>query len=59
MKMIHQMIPNPRMLAQGYEPIKRKRVRPKKKVTFSEVFNVQSRQLINCHKSNGFEPFSD
>ena len=30
MKMIHQMIPNPRMLAQGYEPLKRKRVRPKK-----------------------------
>ena len=31
MKMIQQMIPNPRMLAQGYEPIKIKRVRPKKK----------------------------
>ena len=30
MKMIHQMIPNPRMLVQGYEPLKRKRVRPKK-----------------------------
>ena len=30
MKMIQQMIPNPRMLVQGYEPLKRKRVRPKK-----------------------------
>ena len=38
MKMIQQMIPNPRMLAQGYEPIKRKRVRPKKKVrTFNRT----------------------
>ena len=25
MKMSHQMIPNPKMLAQEYEPIKRKR----------------------------------
>ena len=57
--MINQGIPNPRMLSQGYELIKRKRVRPKKKVTFSEVFNVQSRQLTNCHKSNGFEPCTD
>ena len=32
MKMSHQMIPNPKMLAQEYEPIKIKRVRPKKKV---------------------------
>ena len=24
MKMSHQMIPNPKMLAQGYEPIKKK-----------------------------------
>ena len=32
MKMSHQMIPNPKMLSQEYEPIKRKRVRPKKKV---------------------------
>ena len=31
MKMIHQMIPNPRMLVQGYEPMKIKRVRPKKR----------------------------
>ena len=30
MKRIQQMIPNPRMLVQGYEPLKRKRVRPKK-----------------------------
>ena len=38
MKMIQQMIPNPRMLAQGYEPIKRKRVRSKKKVrTFNRT----------------------
>ena len=38
MKMIQQMIPNPRMLAQVYEPIKRKRVRPKKKVrTFNRT----------------------
>jgi len=38
MKMIQQMIPNPRMLAQGYEPIKIKRVRPKKKVrTFNRT----------------------
>ena len=38
MKMSHQMIPNRRMLAQGYEPIKRKRVRPKKKVrTFNRT----------------------
>ena len=29
-KMKHQMIPNPRMLAQEYEPIKKKRLRPKK-----------------------------
>ena len=42
--------------------IKRKglnRKRLNKKVTFSDVFNVQSRQLINCHKSNGFEPCLD
>ena len=38
MKMSHQMIPNPKMLAQGYEPMKRKRVRPKKKVrTFNRA----------------------
>ena len=38
MKMSHQMIPNPKMLAQEYEPIKRKRVRPKKKVrTFNRT----------------------
>ena len=38
MKMSHQMIPNPKMLAQGYEPIKRKRIRPKKKVrTFNRI----------------------
>ena len=38
MKMSHQMMPNPKMLAQGYEPIKRKRVRPKKKVrTFNRT----------------------
>ena len=38
MKMSHQMIPNPKMLAQGYAPIKRKRVRPKKKVrTFNRI----------------------
>ena len=38
MKIIQKMIPNPRMLAQGYEPIKRKRVRPKKKVrTFNRT----------------------
>ena len=38
MKMIHQMIPNTRMLVQGYEPMKRKRVRPKKKVrTFNRT----------------------
>ena len=38
MKMINQGIPNPKMLAQGYEPIKRKRVRPKKKVrTFNRT----------------------
>ena len=38
MKMSPQMIPNPKMLAQGYEPIKRKRVRPKKKVrTFNRT----------------------
>ena len=38
MKMIHQMIPNPKMLSQEYEPIKRKRVRPKKKVrTFNRT----------------------
>ena len=36
-----------------------KRKRINKKVTFSDVFNVQSRQLINCHKSNGFEPCTD
>ena len=36
--MINQGIPNPRMLRQGFEPIKRKRVRPKKKVnTFNGV----------------------
>ena len=36
--MINQGIPNPRMLSQGYELIKRKRVRPKKKVnTFNRV----------------------
>ena len=35
------------------------RKRLNKKVTFSEVFNLQSRQLINCHKSNGFEPCID
>ena len=35
------------------------RRRLNKKVTFSEVFNVQSRQLTNCHKSNGFEPCLD
>ena len=38
MKMSHQMIPNPEMLSQEYEPIKRKRVRPKKKVrTFNRT----------------------
>ena len=38
MKMSHQMILNPKMLAQGYEPIKRKRVRLKKKVrTFNRT----------------------
>ena len=38
MKMSHQMIPNPKMLSQEYEPLKRKRVRPKKKVnTFNRV----------------------
>ena len=38
MKMSHQMIPNPKMLAQEYEPIKIKRVPPKKKVlTFNRT----------------------
>ena len=38
MKMIHKMIHNPRMLVQGYEPMKLKRVRPKKKVrTFNRT----------------------
>ena len=38
MKMSHQMIPTPKIFAQGYEPIKRKRVRPKKKVrTFNRT----------------------
>ena len=46
MKMSHQMMPNPKMLAQGYEPIKRKRVRPKKKV---QTFNRTKR-----NKPEGF-----
>ena len=46
MKMYHQIIPNPKMLSQEYEPIKRKRVRPKKKV---RTFN-----RIKLHKPEGF-----
>ena len=38
MKMSHQMIPNPKMLSQEYEPMKIKRVRPKKKArTFNRT----------------------
>ena len=46
MKMSHQMIPNPKMLAQGYEPIKIKRVGPKK--------NVRTFNLTKLNKPEGF-----
>ena len=36
------MIPNPRMLVQGYEPLKRKRVRPKKEKLRKKVSLVYS-----------------
>ena len=40
MKMSHQMIPNPKMLAQEYEPIKRKRLRPKKEKLRKKVSTI-------------------
>ena len=40
MKMSHQMIPNPKMLAQEYEPIKRERLRPKKEKLRKKVSTI-------------------
>ena len=40
MKMIHQMIPNPKMLAQGYEPIKGKKYF-ESQVPFSNLSEVE------------------
>ena len=40
MKMSHQMIPNPKMLAQEYEQIKRKRLRPKKEKLRKKVSTI-------------------